>query len=97
MFQLFGGTCSRRFLLPAMAWVTFANEYDADFNIPAVSKPLAPCRRLDLETTAARAREIPCELGARFKAVPLFAPATCRNREGQRDVTFPRVKNLHSK
>lgn len=66
-----------------MAWVTLAREYDADFNIPAVSSPLTPCRKLDLETTAARAREIPCGRGAPLKTVPPFAPATCRIGRGK--------------
>lgn len=77
-----------------MAWVTFAREYDTDFNIPAVTSPLAPCRRLDLETTAARAREIPCGLGAPLKTLPPFAPATCRIGRGNVVLHSPMLKSL---
>lgn len=52
-----------------MACVTLAKEYDADLTNPAVSTPLRPCRRLDLETTAASARDTPSgEGGPRHEA-----------------------------
>lgn len=69
-----GGTASsRRFLLPAMACVTLAMEYDADLRTPAVRIPFAPCRRLDLDTIAASARETSALSGAPPLASPLLA------------------------
>lgn len=63
-----------------MACVTLAREYDTDFSTPAVSSPFAPCRRLDLDTTAAKARETSAVNGAPPLTSPLPAAPPAREK-----------------
>jgi len=75
-----GASSSRCFLLPAMACVTLAMEYEADLRSPAVRIPFAPCRRLDLDTTADSARETSAFSGA----PPLVSPLPAGPPAGRR-------------
>lgn len=63
-----------------MAWVTLATEYAADLRTPAVNSPFTPCRRLDFDTTAAKARATSAVSGA----PPLTSPLPAAPPEGER-------------